>query len=559
MLGRLLVLLFFCSFPLLAQSSEQKTAERLTRLGEVIAETSENLGSVREQLQNSDQNGAGEEAADELKDREEELSSRLEELKFQFNELATGVAEQDFSGVAGGELDLADEVKEILRPGIEELKELTKRPRETEELRTRRERLKEQKETATQALSSLGQFRDLESPSAQQVEDLRITWRERLEDADLQLEALELLLEQREEEGRSVLGPVSRAFSEFFRGRGLNLLKAIGAAVVTWLLLRWLWARVGDFRIFDKVNKGAFAWRLVDLSALVLIALSAASAALLVLYFSGDWLLLTLFVVMLAGLGWTAKSTIPRVTEQTKMLLNLGPVRKGERLNFEGVPWEVGTIGFYTVLRNGELTGGLIRVSLKRLTGLRSRPHDVREAWFPTKAEDWVLINGSLGKVVMQTPEYVQILRLGGARETFPTPEFLGMAPVNLSNNFRVKVRFGIDYEHQAIVTDEAVSVFKAAIDQGLADFLGGRELMNSVNVEFASAGASSLDFDILADFKGGAAERYEKIKRAIQRLCVEVCNERGWVIPFTQVTVHSASAAAEEAGSAVILEHQGE
>ena len=56
----------------------------------------------------------------------------------------------------------------------------------------------------------------------------------------------------------------------------------------------------------------------------------------------------------------------------------------------------------------------------------------------------------------------------------------------------------------------------------------------------------SSLDFDVLADFKGSAAERYQKISRAIQRICVDVCNENDWEIPFTQVTVHQASAASQ-------------
>lgn len=529
---------------------QDRMADTLVGLAEVIEQTSNDLKEVRKKLERVDGEGAGEEEAESLQRIEEELAGRLVETKYQFDELATGVAEEDFTGGPRDELNLGEEVKEILRPGIEELKELTKRPRETEELRSRQERLELQKEVARKALSALRsheQLEGVEGVTSKRLQDLAEVWEAREKDVVSQLEALDLLLLQREEEGRSVLGPVSRAMGKFFRGRGLNLVKAFGALIGTWLLLRLIWKWVAKLPFLFKINKGEFAWRVVDISAYVLTALLAVVVSLLVLYFSGDWLLLTVFVVMMAGLGWTTKNTVPQVFEQGKMLLNLGPVRKGERLTFEGVPWEVGTIGLYTELSNCELTGGLIRVSLKRLSLLRSRPHDPREAWFPTKHDDWLMVQGSLGKVVMQTPEYVQVLRLGGARETFMTPDFLGMAPVNLSNNFRVVVRFGIDYRHQKIVTGKVLQILKAKIDQGIAEVLGGRELINSINVAFAEAAASSLDIDILADFKGGAAERFEKLQRAIQRICVDICNEQDWVIPFTQVTVSQADPGIDE------------
>ena len=50
-----------------------------------------------------------------------------------------------------------------------------------------------------------------------------------------------------------------------------------------------------------------------------------------------------------------------------------------------------------------------------------------------------------------------------------------------------------------------------------------------------------------MADFKGDAADRYEKLKRAIQRICVDVCNEKDWGIPFTQITIHQAAEASSQ------------
>jgi hypothetical protein len=31
-------------------------------------------------------------------------------------------------------------------------------------------------------------------------------------------------------------------------------------------------------------------------------------------------------------------------------------------------------------------------------------------------------------------------------------------------------------------------------------------------------------------------------LERALARLLVDVCNENGWVIPFTQITLHQSS-----------------
>ena len=68
-----------------------------------------------------------------------------------------------------------------------------------------------------------------------------------------------------------------------------------------------------------------------------------------------------------------------------------------------------------------------------------------------------------------------------------------------------------------------------------------GREGIRSLRVEFKEAGASSLDYEVLADFSGGMASRWNVLGRLIPRICVDVCNEQGWVIPFTQITLHQA------------------
>jgi hypothetical protein len=59
--------------------------------------------------------------------------------------------------------------------------------------------------------------------------------------------------------------------------------------------------------------------------------------------------------------------------------------------------------------------------------------------------------------------------------------------------------------------------------------------------VEFREAGTSSLDYQIYIILNGRAAKAYFRAQRIAQQACVDACNREGWVIPFTQVTVHSA------------------
>jgi hypothetical protein len=78
----------------------------------------------------------------------------------------------------------------------------------------------------------------------------------------------------------------------------------------------------------------------------------------------------------------------------------------------------------------------------------------------------------------------------------------------------------------------------KAYLEKKLKEQTFADQCLN-LSVDFLQAGPSSLDLAVLADFKGEAAPAYRRIERALNRWCVECCNERGWEIPFPQMTVH--------------------
>ena len=207
-----------------------------------------------------------------------------------------------------------------------------------------------------------------------------------------------------------------------------------------------------------------------------------------------------------------------------------------------GVPWEVDTLSLYARLVNPLLDGGVQDLPIRSLLGRHSRPKGENEEWFPSREGDWVeLSDGNIGKVSYQTPEFVQLVLLGGSQVMYQTPAYLALNPKNMTTNFRVSLRFGVDYQHQSIATTEIPEKMQAKLTAGLNELLGA-ENIKRIKVEFAEAGASSLDYEINADIAGTAANKYDQIIRAIPRHLVDACNENGWVIPFTQITLHQAT-----------------
>jgi len=176
-------------------------------------------------------------------------------------------------------------------------------------------------------------------------------------------------------------------------------------------------------------------------------------------------------------------------------------------------------------------------------------PKDPKEAKRPRlEVGDWVFLEDqTLGKVVLQTPGIVKLVLLGGSQRIVNTPHFMAQSPTVLSTGFRLQTLFGLDYQHQAEVTRAIPAQLATRIEQALIRE-GHQGHLVHIAVEFEEAGVSALHVRILADFAGAAAPSFHILRRALQRLCVEACHDCGWVIPFTQVTLHMASAADHQA-----------
>ena len=487
----------------------------------------------------------------ELEEQVDEQRAIVKELRMNFQSLASGVDEETFLGVDPPEGGLQESLETILEPISRSVREATEGPRELEDLKRKLQESIEQRSLAEDALERIDALEKIAEQDVvrEELATVRALWQERHDRAAGQVKVFEQQIEIRTEAEVPAFQKVSNFFSEFWKSKGLNLVLAILACIGAVILTREIYKLIRRYSPLHK--KSGLTSRTLDLLVNVLTTLIAIGAVILVFYLRGDWLLLALCILLLVGLLWASKTAIPPYLEQIRLILNLGPVREGERIVIDGVPWRVRRLNFQCYFVNPELSGGILRLPIRDVMPLHSRPADSKEPWFPTKEDHWVVLaDDTYGKVVEQTPEQVVVLRLGGSRKTYSTADFLGQTPENLSRGFRINSTFGIDYNLQPISTDKVPEGFCQHVEKVLYEKFG-HDLVRSVKVEFASAGASSLDYQIIADFDGELASRKNVIERLLQSACVDVCNREGWSIPFTQITVHQA-----EAGDPVVGTH---
>ncbi|MEM6277971.1 MAG: hypothetical protein AAF733_00730 [Verrucomicrobiota bacterium] len=557
-----LLLLLFPAFPLLAENE----AETPTQVGppapidvdvveslEALKAVRDSLSFVKRELETAQERlpEASEAEALVISAEIKALVERQGALEADFEAIATGIDPETYERTLEDEFILTNELDALLEPIIEELKLLTEKPREIEELRSDLNRWKSRLETTNSALENLSDLADAVTNEelAQTITATEALWERRRDQAENRMQAISYQLEQAERSQPSFFETARDGFRSFYKSRGRNFVLCILAFFLTFFGLRYLHQRIDRHFPWKKKEKRPFYLRLIDVGLNLISVLGAVAASLITLYATGDWVLMGLAIIILIGVALAAKNALPKFYDQGRLLLNLGEIREGERVIYHGIPWRVERLSFYSILENPTLRGGNLRLPVNQLSGLISRPtSEEGELWFPCEEGDWILLPDEVHcRVVAQTPEYVQVVKLGGSKMMIPTSDFLSLSTENLSQGFRVSSRFGIDYELQQDSTSSIPETMWAFLTQKIYALIEDREKLVSLKVEFAYAGASSLDLEIIADFDGEMAPKYQVLQRALQRFAVESCNENGWNIPFSQITLHNAFPREEE------------
>lgn len=515
--------------------------ESLKALHQALASKERQVAKVQQQLVDAQDQVTREELADRFR----ELRAELTEDRRQFDRFALEIDLSPFIEEEAQSFDWQQELSNLLKPILAELKSATAESRAVGELRAELDTIGERKTQAEQAVDRLHWLLEQEPPASlrERLNERLEHWQRLADEAKNRYTALDLQLRNKLEERQSLLDETTSYARNFVQTRGLNLLLAVAAFGVVFFGVRWLATQLMRLRKPQAENQ--FSSRLALLLLHAFSVLGGLLAMMAVFNAAGDWFMLGIIIIFLLGIGWASIQTLPSQIESVKLILNVGTVREGERILFNEVPYRVESLAFRAKLVNPELDGGVQELPVRDLVGYHSRPAGGDEAWFPTRKGDWVqLEDGLLGQISHQSPSSVRLTDLGGAEILYPTPDFLRQHPHRLAERFRIVEHFRIDYRHQAIATTEVPELMQAALEDALPSLpsLIDEGPLRAVSVIFESAGTSSLDYRIEVQLEGTAAPSSELIRAGIQRILVDACNRHGWTIPFKQITLHQAS-----------------
>ena len=348
-----------------------------------------------------------------------ELDKQMADAATDFEMTATGVEIGLFVTKKKERFDWKEELLSLAEPGIMELKRLTVKARRKSKLNDELSNYQELLPVAVNARSRIessliGQTQDKSLASA--LKGLLPEYKGIESQIKNKVDLVQLKLDEIARQETSVIDSTQDSVKRFFRTRGLYLVLAILACIGVVFLIKLLYRTLIRLVPGYKLEYRPFHIRVLELVYRVMTLVLTILAVIAVFYFVEDWVLLSLTIIFLMGVIWAAKATLPMYLDTSKLMLNVGAVREGERMMYHGVPWRVKHINFHSLLENPDL-GITLRIPITELVGKTSRRCDVHEAWFPCRKNDWVILSdGTRGGVTQLSHETVELVLRGGAK-----------------------------------------------------------------------------------------------------------------------------------------------
>lgn len=472
-----------------------------------------------------------------------------DQKRFQFIETATGQQIKETGQSKIVKKDFLQTIQELLDPALKGIKRASQRPRMIQKLKDDLSEIEGRLKNTNKAQEELQKLQKSDEHKELRrsiKKSLQVT-KEIIKDLSIKKEDIQFRLLKLEKQEGSLFTVIGQMMLNFFKTKGKNLLLAFLIFVMVFWVLRkgrapLIHLIMGRVNKFSK-NPVRMHWVVRPMRVIysVMTILVSLLLGIMTLYALNDWVLVTFIIIMLGAMVWSSKQYFPLFFEQSKIVLNLGAIREGERVVYQGLPWKIQNLGYYCRLVNPSLAGGILRINSKELLNNFSRPISSSEPWFPTKLNDWVeLADGTYGKVILQTPEQVSIQLIGEAIKHIKTQDFLALNPLNLSNDFGLEVILGVDYSHQRVLFSDIIPTLKQEVMKLLQEqFAEDQKHFKEYSVECNQAAASSLDIRFFIKCAGPLASKKQQLSRAIQAHFVDVCNRYEYVIPFQQLTVH--------------------
>jgi hypothetical protein len=466
---------------------------------------------------------------------------RYNKLKLQLISVVTNIKMDEIqSNDIHKKRDYLQEAQELLGPAFDTIQRISEKPRKIESLRKELNVYEQKLAVTSVALKNIEiiknskEFQTLLPDMEEFLSDSIYNINDLAQEFSIKRDRINRELKELTKDDQTLVGAMSELSREFFSNKG----KHLGIAFLLFAFTIWSLTVLKNIVILKTIQKSNVEWIIKPISALygVLTFIFALSIFILSLYFMGDWVLVTLIVLMLSAILWGSKAYIHKYLAEGRLILNLGTIKEGELVIFRGIPWKVKNINFVTIFENDFLDSSTIRIEIAQIFHIHSRKILPNEQWFPTRSNDWVMLSdGTYGQIKLQTVEQIIVELKSLERKYYTTVDYLNLRPINLSHGFTQSLTWGIDYNNQHNLIDEIIPQIKTKLSEKMKNT---PYTFQSLIVEFQNAGTSSLNLLIEMKFRGSFASSKLEIERTMNSTMLEISNELKINIPFNRLTV---------------------
>jgi len=435
-------------------------------------------------------------------------------------------------------IDLWGQLEEVLKPVLSSLRKISKRPRKIEKLKDSIEvsegRLAkienslaklapEQVETAYPEL--IGYTEGLRSLLTGEKNKILLK--------NLKFERELQLLEKNQEPW---LSQARKILSGFFLAKAWHLLVALVSFVV------FIALSLSIKKLFSgKMRLGswqkAFSYTYTGLCLIF-----ASCSSLLVLYFFNDWFLVTIFLLFISGFVWSLRNVLPLFIQEFKLVMNIGPIREGERIVWKGLPYKVTKLAIRSTVENPVIEGGKFKIAAKNILNLTSRPCNENEKWFLTEKGDWLELekDKAICQVIFQGVEYVELNFLYGGLKTMTTDNFIKMDFKVLSAGYWIDFNLCLGRNHGPEIFETIIPKLKEEITSQM--FHKVSEMKDQdFQVDYLGLKDDSHLLNLKLSCPGKFAKEKKQWESQLRQIFFELMKDQNWQLPKREFKIESS------------------
>ena len=445
--------------------------------------------------------------------------------------------------------DLLQEAQELLGPALDSIQRISAKPRKIETLKKELATLQEKIALTDIALTNIetvtksADFKALVPDIESYIEEAKFNVSDLRQELTIKVDRINRNLTELTKDDKSVFDATTTLIRDFFSTKGKNLT----ISTIVFFLVIWSISKLRLKLLIPIIenNPDKYFYRTIN-SLYGLISFTCATAlSIFTLYFLGDWVLVTFLVLFIAGTLWAFKDYIRKLTAEGRLILNLGAIKEGDMLIYSHIPWKVKNIGFITTLENTFIDTPILKIEIAEIFKMHSRKIHPNEPWFPTQTGDWVVLtDGTYGQVKLQTIEQVVLEIAYTQKKYYSVPQYLQLAPTNLSHGFSLEFTWGLDYIDRFFLLQSIIPKINSKLGVLFSTYAYPP---SEFTVDFHSAGASSLNIQMIGYFKGEFAYKRPQILKELQAMLLSICIEEKLNIPYQQVVIHMAEKPVED------------